>query len=80
MFINEVIDRYMGCIMQIFFKNAQVTIYSLADINVGHCVKMTLFERKLGGFFVLKVKEFSYELKTILIRVKSTFNFTFKIR
>ena len=39
-------------------KNAQVSIYSLADLNIGHCVvdlELTFFEGKLGGFFVLKV-------------------------
>ena len=50
---NEVIDRYMHCIMP---KNrAQVNIYSLADLNIGHCVELTFFEGKLGGFFVVKV-------------------------
>ena len=52
MFKIEVIDRYMHCIMQnFFFKNAQVSIYSLADLNKGHCVELTFLEDKLGGFF-----------------------------
>ena len=44
-------------------KNAQVGIYSLADLNTGHCAELTFFEGKLGRL-VLKS---SYELKTILI-------------
>ena len=36
-------------------KNAQVCIYSLADLNIGHCVELTFFEGKLGGIFVVKV-------------------------
>ena len=39
MFENEVMDRYMHCIMQNLKKNAQVCIYSLADLNIGHCVE-----------------------------------------
>ena len=54
MFKNEVIGRDMHCLMQ-NVKNAQVRIYSLADLNIGHCVKFTIFEGKLGGFFVVKV-------------------------
>ena len=52
---NEVIDRYMHCIMQELKKDAQVSIYSLADINISHCVELTFFEGKLGRFFVAKV-------------------------
>ena len=55
MFKNEVIDIYMHCIMQDLKKDAQVSIYSLADLNNGHCVEFTFFEGKLGGFFVVKV-------------------------
>ena len=55
MFKNEVIDRNMHCIMQNFKKNAQVSIYSLADLNIGHCVELTFFEGKLGGIYVVKV-------------------------
>ena len=55
------------------FKNAQVSIYSLADLNIGHCVSLTFFEGKLGGIFVVKVLKFSYKLKTALIWVESTF-------
>ena len=44
----------MPCIMQ-NLKNAQITIYSLADLNIGHSVELTFFEGKLGGFFVVKV-------------------------
>ena len=44
MFKNEVIDRYMHCIITIFFKNAQVSIYFLADLNIGHCVELTFLK------------------------------------
>ena len=30
-------------------------MYSLADLNIGHCVELTFFESKLGGIFVVKV-------------------------
>ena len=51
MFKNEVIDRYIHYIIQNLKKNAQVSIYPLADLNIGHCVELTFFEGKLGGFF-----------------------------
>ena len=44
MFKNEVIDRYMHCIITIFLKNAQVSIYFLADLNIGHCVELTFLK------------------------------------
>ena len=55
MFENEVIDRYMYMhdIMQNFKRNAQVCIYSLADLNIGHCVELTFLEGKLGWFLIL---------------------------
>ena len=34
--------------MHTFVLNAQVCIYSLADLNIGHCVKFTFLEGKLG--------------------------------
>ena len=37
---NEVIDRYMQNVL----KNAHVCIYSLADLNISHCVEMTFFQ------------------------------------
>ena len=37
-----------------FRKNAQVSKYSLADLNIGNCVESTVFENKLGRFFVVK--------------------------
>ena len=40
MFGNEVIARYIHCIMQ-NLKNAPVCIYSLADLNKDHCVELT---------------------------------------
>ena len=53
MFKNEVIDRYMDCILQNCFLNAQVCMYSLADLNIGHCVELTFLEGKLGRFLML---------------------------
>ena len=52
MFKNKVIDRYMYCIMQNFSnkKNAQMSLYSLADLNIGHCVELTFLESKMGRF------------------------------
>ena len=52
-FKNEVINIYMHTIMQNFKINAQVCIYSLADLNIGHCVELTFFEGKLNGFLVI---------------------------
>ena len=37
----------MHCILQ-NKKNARVCIYSLADINIGHCVELTILNGKLG--------------------------------
>ena len=54
MFANEVIDRYMHCIMQNLKKIAQVRIYSIADRNRGHCVVLTFPEGKLSRFLMLK--------------------------
>ena len=48
-------------------KHAQVSIYSLEDLNIGHCVELTFFGGKLGEYFVVKVYKSRYELKTILI-------------
>ena len=45
----------MHCIMQNRKKNAQVSICSLADLNICHCVEVTIFEGKMGRFFVAKV-------------------------
>ena len=44
MFKSEVIDRYA----EFFLKNTQVSIYSLADLNIGHCVELAFLEGKLG--------------------------------
>ena len=42
--------------MQNFKINAQVCIYSLADLKIlGHCVELTFDEGKLGGFLVIRV-------------------------
>ena len=29
--------------------NAQVSIYSLADLNIDHCIELTFLEGKLGN-------------------------------
>ena len=40
-----------ACIMP---KNrAYVNIFSLADLNIGHCVDMTFLEGKVGRFLML---------------------------
>ena len=54
MFQNGVIDRYMHCIVQNKNKNAQLSIYSLADQNIGHCVELT---------YVTWLKTFEYDQK-----------------
>ena len=78
MFENEVIDRYMymHCNMQNFiFKNAQVSIYSLADLNIGHCVELTFPENKLGRFLMLTFLKWSFQTYCILkvkVKVDST--------
>ena len=51
MFKNKVIDRYMHRIMQNLIKG-QVRKYSLADLNIDHCVELTFLEGKLGRFFM----------------------------
>ena len=33
----------------------KVSIFSLADRNIGNSVELTFFEGKLGGIFVVKV-------------------------
>ena len=52
MFKIEVIDRYMHCMMQNLKKMHRLTvcIYSLADLNIGHCVELTFLEGKLGRY------------------------------
>ena len=54
MFKNELIDRYIHCIMQ-NLKNAQVCLYSLADLNIGYSVdlELTFLEGKFGRFLML---------------------------
>ena len=56
---NEVIDRYMPCIMQNLKKNAQVCIYSLADLNIGHCIELTFLQGKLGRFLMITFLKWS---------------------
>ena len=48
MFKNEVIDRYMHCIMQNLNKNAQACIYSLSYLNIDHFVELIFLKGKLG--------------------------------
>ena len=55
MFKNEVFDKYMYCIMKNFKINAQVSICSLADLNIDHYVELTFLEGKLIGFLVIRV-------------------------
>ena len=43
----------MHCNMQNFEINAQVSIYSLAALNVGHFVEWTFLEGKLGNILML---------------------------
>ena len=57
MFKNEVIERYMHCIMHNFFLNAQICIYSLADLNIGNYVELTFLESKLGKFLMFMFDE-----------------------
>ena len=54
MFKNEDINLYMHCVMQnLYKKNAHVSIYSPADLNMGHCVQLTFLKGKLGRFLIL---------------------------
>ena len=76
MFMNKVINRYMFCIMQNFKINAHVCIYSLADLNVGHCVELTFLEGKFGRFLmltnvILKMK-FLKLIAFVKVKVNST--------
>ena len=43
----------MGTALCRILKNAQVNIYSLADLNTGQCVELTFLEGKLGRFIML---------------------------
>ena len=45
----------MYCIMKKFKINAQVSICSLADLNIDHYVELTFLEGKLIGFLVIRV-------------------------
>ena len=75
MFENEVIDRYVHCILQNLKKNAQVSMYSLVDLNIGHCVEFTFLEGKLG-WFLIHVKSFLIRsfLKLLHFESESRFN------
>ena len=46
---NEVIEIYT-VLRRLKKKNAQVCMYSLADLNIGHCVELTFLEGKLGRY------------------------------
>ena len=56
MFKNEVIDRYIYALYyaEFLLKNAQVCIYSLSDLNIGHCEELSFLEGKLGRFLKMK--------------------------
>ena len=47
-------------ICRIFKKNAQVSIYSRADLPIGHCVELTFPEGKLGRFLMLTFIKWSF--------------------
>ena len=64
---------YMHCIMQNFKKNAQVCVYSFADLNIGHYVEMTFFGDKLGGFLV--VNTFSSEFNLLSLSLSKCIKF-----
>ena len=57
---NEVIDRYMHCIMQNLKKNAQVCLYSIADLNIGHDHKGLAFNNESGLKHVIKLPWLKY--------------------
>ena len=52
----KLFDRYMYCIMQNLKQNSQVSIYSLADLNISHCVELTLFKASWVDFMSLRSK------------------------
>ena len=61
--------------MQKFKKNAQVCIYSLADLNIDQCVELTFFEGKLGRFLILTFLKKVFKTYCILkvkVKVDST--------
>ena len=73
MFQNEVIDRYMHCMMQNVKKYAQVCIYSLEYLNIGHCVELVVLEGKLGRIRMLAFLNWGYKTYGILkVKVDST--------
>ena len=67
----------MFCIMH-NLTNAQVRIFSLANLNIGHYVKLTCFEGKLGGVestFTFKWNKFKkLYLKKVYIRNQPNFS------
>ena len=46
---NEVIDRYIALFYAESTKNAQVFLYNLADLNIGHYEKSPFFNINFGG-------------------------------
>ena len=60
-FIFENTATCIHNIMYNFKINAQVCKYSLADLNIGHCVEFAFFEGKLDRFLVLKFLKWSYK-------------------
>ena len=47
--------------------NAQVYIFSQADLNIGDCVELTFFEGKLDGIIEIMVLIYKKEINTTLI-------------
>ena len=49
--LNMKLLIYMPCIVQNLKKNAQVSINSLANLNIRHCVELTFFLGQAGWIF-----------------------------
>ena len=59
----------MGTALCRILKNAQVNIYSLADLNTGQCVELTCLEGKLGRFIMLTFLRYFFFI-LLLLKVK----------
>ena len=53
---------FLYCIME-NLKNAQVSLYSLTDLNIGHRVELTFLEGKLGRFLKMFFKLIALKVK-----------------
>ena len=53
--------------------NAQVYIFSQADLNIGDCVELTFFEGKLDGIIEIMVLIHKKEINTTLIFPNASF-------